>query len=128
MNNLHYILFSVLAYGIAFGLFFMWWKGRLTVHSVGELAAIMDSRGGNILILLALVLIFYKSALHLFYWALDKVISGTLKPDNTIALMGLSFVTGAAFGGAFPTLLKAMTGLNGVKDKPDVQNPDNKQV
>lgn len=91
----------------------MQWNGKLpSVDSIQALAAVTNSKGGNILVLGTMSLIFFFTAMRLTYWCLDRMIDGKLTADNAVVMMGLTFVTGSAFGGSFSSMLKAMSGEN----------------
>jgi hypothetical protein len=91
----------------------MQWHGKLpSVDSIQALAAVTNSKGGNILVLGTMSLIFFFTAMRLTYWCLDRMIDGKLTADNAVVMMGLTFVTGSAFGGSFSSMLKAMSGEN----------------
>lgn len=99
------ILFFVILYTV------MKWNDKLpSTEAIQEFTATLNSRGGNILILTAGSIYFFRHAIYLFYKLLDLVQGGQLTPDNAYALMSLQFVTSTAFGGAFGALLKTMTG------------------
>lgn len=75
-----------------------------------SLIAILDDRGGNILVLMLMSGWFFSASLRLFYFAFTLMAQKNLSADNAILLMALQFVTGAAFGGAFGAMLKTMHG------------------
>ena len=66
----------------------------------------LNSRGGNILILSLFTLLSFEGALRLIYFILTHNVAET----NPAISIGVSFVTGTAFGGFSSTLYKAMTG------------------
>jgi len=88
-------------------------NGKLPSNSsIQEFATIINSKGGNILWLGFFSLIFFSSAIGLFYWSMNRIIEGKLKPEDAVLMMALQFVTGSAFGGAFASMLKVMSGEN----------------
>lgn len=88
---------------------FMWYKGKLpTTAEVQDLATVLNSRGGNILILAGASLFFFYRAERMYYTVAEMIKSGAIMSDNGIALNGLTFDTGA-FGAAFGALLKTMS-------------------
>jgi hypothetical protein len=90
---------------------FMQWHGKLpSVQSIAALASVTNSKGGNILVLAAFSTLFFFSAVKMIYWSIEKMIEGKLEPANAVVMMGLTFVTGSAFGGSFSSMLKAMSG------------------
>lgn len=89
----------------------MQWKGKLpSTDSIQSIATTVNSKGGNILVLAGLSLIFFFTGMRFLYFLIAKIIDGKLTPDNAVAVTGINWVTGAAFGMAFSSLLKAMTG------------------
>lgn len=82
------------------------------VSSVQELANVVNTKGGNILVLVALTMLFFFTGVGMVYWMLDRIQEGKLSVDNAVLMMGLSWVTGTAFGGAFSAMLKVMSGEN----------------
>lgn len=92
-----------------FTFIFMWYQGRLPSTGVlQDLTTILNSRGGNILILSAASVYFFYHAEHMYYVVVQLINGGVIKADNGIALNGLLFDTGA-FGSAFGALLKTMS-------------------
>jgi hypothetical protein len=87
------------------------WYGKLPpMQDLRDLADMLNSRGGNIIILTIFSGLFFVQSMRLFYQLLDMVKNQTLSQDNSFALMGLQFATSSAFGMAFGSLLKTMTG------------------
>lgn len=99
-------------------------KNKLpTVESFGKFVSLVDSRGGNILLLTILSYIFFRSSMHLAYYlmALPEEVSKA----TTISTAAFSFASGTAFGGAFGALLKSLTGqeTNRRSTDPPLTNP-----
>lgn len=91
-------------------LFVLQWFGRLPkADAVHDGITLLNSKGGNIVVLTLMSMWFFAHSVKLFYYTLDQVQRGTLQENNAFALMGLQFVTSSAFGGAFGALLKTMT-------------------
>lgn len=89
----------------------MWWCRRFpSVDTVQQLATIINSRGGNILWLGIFSMVFFFTALRYTYWVLNRIVDGKIDATNAIVLAGFTFITGSAFGGAFTSMVKAMTG------------------
>jgi hypothetical protein len=112
MTLLQMQLFQFAGAGIvAAGLFALIWSGRMpSIQRLIDCANILNSKGGNLLLLAMMSAWFFYEALHFSYHLIDLMISKQLTTDNAIALSMFSFVTGTAFGGAFGALLKAMSG------------------
>lgn len=81
-----------------------------TVASIQALATMLNTRGGNILVLVLFSWFFFVQAMRLMYQLVWMVQTHKLTADNAFAQVGLQFVTSSAFGGAFGALLKTMTG------------------
>jgi hypothetical protein len=89
----------------------MQWHGKLpSTKSIGEFTNVLNSRGGNILILTVAAYYFFRYSMYLFSDLLRMVREKTISEDNAFALMAIQFVTTSAFGGAMGALLKTMTG------------------
>lgn len=94
---------------------FMWYKGKLpSTGELQDLTTILNSRGGNILILAGASILFFYRGEHMYFRVIGLINSGKIASDNGIALNGLTFDTGA-FGSAFGALLKTMS--------PDAPSP-----
>lgn len=101
--------------GVFLAFMFMWYKGKLpTTGELQDLTTILNSRGGNILILAIASVYFFHRAEIMYYAVVEMIKAGTIGADNGIALNGLTFDTGA-FGSAFGALLKTMS--------PDAPSP-----
>jgi len=89
----------------------MQWRGKLPpIASVAKLADVLNTKGGNILLLWMTSMIFFAATMRFTYWVLGKVENGKLDVSNAFALAGFTFISGNAFGGAFSSMLKTMTG------------------
>lgn len=97
------------------------------LDSIKSLIAVMDSKGGNISVLVVMSIFFFWSGMKMFYVLLSMMQAKTLTADNAFALMGLQFVTGTAFGGAFGALLKTMTGTEPHAESPPVPGEPQQQ-
>jgi len=84
-----------------------------SIDGIRELVGILNSRGGNILILTALTLTFFHASMRWFYYVMGLLQSKSITPDNAVLIAGISFVTGTAFGSAIGALLSALTGQDG---------------
>jgi len=89
-----------------------WYKKLPSVDSIQELASVMNSRGGNIMVLGSFSVFFFFSALRFTYWFMEKSADGKLSPQDTLGLAAFTWITGTAFGGSFTSMVKAMTGEN----------------
>ena len=87
--------------------------GKLpSIDSIQALANVVNTKGGNILALGMFSLVFFFTGLGLIYWSLNRMMEGKLTVDNAVLMMGLSWISGTAFGGAFSSMLKVMSGEN----------------
>jgi hypothetical protein len=89
----------------------MQWNKRLpSTDSIQKFVAVINSRGGNIVILSIASIYFFRYSMYLFLHLLFMVQNKTITEDNAFGLMAIQFVTTSAFGGAMGALLKTMTG------------------
>lgn len=90
----------------------MQWFGKLpSVTSISALATVMNTRGGNILLLSSLSIAFFVSGIRLIYWSTMLTMQGKIDMKEAVLILpGFGWITGTAFGGAFGALLKTMTG------------------
>lgn len=88
----------------------------------------INSSGGHIIILTLFCAWFFVAAMRFFFHVLSMP-GDTITKENALIMLGVTFVTGTAFGGAWSALLKTMSGnkANGVspadgagKDLPSV--------
>lgn len=79
-----------------------------TTPQLQDVMTILNSRGGNILVLAMLTVYFFYRAEHMYYVVLAQIQASSITADNGIALNGLSFDTGVA-SAAFGALLKTMS-------------------
>lgn len=91
--------------------FCLLWTNRMpSIQGVIDCANVLNSKGGNLLLLALMSGWFFYESLRFAYHLINLMIDGKLTTDNAIALSMFSFVTGTAFGGAFGALLKGMSG------------------
>lgn len=76
--------------------------------SVRAFFDMFSDRGPIIVILGGMSLYFFISAMRFFYVAIELIVEKKLDAQNAIVLMGIQFATGAAFGGAFGSMLTTM--------------------
>jgi hypothetical protein len=80
-----------------------------SIGTIREFVEIINTRGGNILLLGFFVWIFFRSAALFIYHVMalaDQ--AGPIDKAQAVITSGLGFFTGSAFGGAFGALLKTM--------------------
>lgn len=104
--------YSILLILIGVWLLLVWNRRAPSADSWRAFVNVFDSRGGNILILLAGTIYSFRAALRLFYHAIDLVVAGQLNRDDAILLMALTFVTGTVFGQFSGALMKTMHGTD----------------
>lgn len=120
MTALHKILYEYIGAWVFFLpiLVMVFWlvlirlKKEPTIDSMREFINLLNTRGGNILILAAMSSCFFYAAMKLFYAMIDLAVNGKLSTDNAFPMMALQFVTSSAFGGAFGAMLTMMTGAD----------------
>ena len=81
-----------------------------SIQGLIDCANVLNSKGGNLLLLAMMSAWFFYEALHFSDRLITLMITKQLTTDNAIALSMFNFVTGTAFGGAFGALLKGMSG------------------
>lgn len=106
MTSYHYIGVTILVLVYAF---FLYTRRLPSMESFQKFANVLDTKGGNIIVLVTLMLYFFHDAQVMYYVVIDKIKDGTITADNGIALNGLMFATGA-FSGISGALLKVMSG------------------
>jgi hypothetical protein len=112
------VAFFVLVWSI------MQWHNKLpATESISKFVAMINSRGGNIVILSVASIYFFKYSMYLFLHLLEMVKNNTITESNAFGLMAIQFVTTSAFGGAMGALLKTMTGESSTARSTD--NPSN---
>lgn len=99
----------------------MQWFGKLpSINSIQGLATVLNTRGGNILILTFLTVAFSIAGIRLIYWGTMLALSGKIDMKDAILLLpGFGWVTGQLAGGVQGALLKTMTG----EDQPVAPAP-----
>lgn len=118
-----YDIFYVLG-GALVVLFVLAWRKQLpSIGAIQDIVNVLNTKGGNILLLAIMAMIFFKSTLHLAYTILDQIEAKTLREDNAIALMALQFCTTSAFGGAMGAMLTMMTGETKIQTRPPAPAP-----
>ena len=92
---------------------FMQWHQKLpSTESIQNLATVLATKGGNIMILTGMGFVFFFAGLRLIYYCLSLSIDGKVSTDNAVMMLAITFVTGTAYGGTQGALLKTMTGEN----------------
>jgi len=81
-----------------------------SISSFREFVNLLNSRGGNILILMAATFYAFRAAMRLFYHVIGMISEGKLDEKSAVMMMALAFVTGTVFGQFSGALLKTMTG------------------
>lgn len=109
--NWEHIMYAGSAYLIVFILVVMQWRGKLPrIESIQKLADVVNTKGGNILVLGTLSMVFFESAMRFTYWIIGKEENGKIDVGNAFAMATFTFISGTAFGGAFSSMIKTMTG------------------
>ena len=99
--------------GVALALYlFGMWKDKLpSTAAIRDIVNILDSKGGNILILVTLMMYFFHRTEQFYYAVTQLIAEGKIANDNGVALNALLFCTGA-FGSVLGAFLKATTGTD----------------
>jgi len=99
------------------------------MQSMRDFVNLINTRGGNILLLAAFGWYFFNVSMRLFYHTIALMAAKQLDTQNAVALMALQFCTTSAFGGAFGAMLKTMTGSDGQSRTTDIlADPDTRVV
>jgi type IV secretory pathway VirB6-like protein len=102
---------------------FMQWHQKMpSTTSIQEFVAVVNSRGGNILVLAAASVYFFKYSMYVFMHLLSMVRDKSISESNAFGLMAIQYVTTSAFGGAMGALLKTMTGESSKARSSDSSN------
>lgn len=120
---------SMMSWAFAFFLVFVWSvlqaRGKTpSVSSLQDLASAINSRGGNIIVLLGLTLIFHLTGMRFIYYVIGQIELGKVTASDAIVALGVTYITGTCFGGAFGALLKTMTGESSKARSTDDRNGD----
>lgn len=102
----YFPILATLLVVVLLGAFKLW----PSIDTLNALANLMNTKGGNILLLGFLSIFFFLIGIRFIYWTLERMIENKLTVDNAMIMLGVNFVTGTAFGGAFSSMLKTMTG------------------
>lgn len=119
---------AILLVLLACGMYLQVSKKGPSMSSMREFVNLTNTRGGNIVILGGFSVWFFSASMRLFYHAFAMIAGKSLTPDDAILLMGLQFVTGAGFGGAFGSMLKTMTGSDGQSRATDLNGDSSKST
>lgn len=85
--------------------------GRLpSVESMRRFTAMLDDRGGNILVLALFTVWFVSVTIKMFYSALGMIGNNYIRADNAILLMALNTISSGFAGTCFGALIKTMSG------------------
>lgn len=79
------------------------------IDSLTRLVDMINTKGGNIIILMWLSVYFYHDTMAAYWSVVELIKSGTIASDNGIALNALTF-SSTAFGAVSGALLKVMSG------------------
>jgi len=107
---IHLEILLTLAVVIAGAAVFSHYKLWPAVTSVRDLAELLNTKGGIILMLGAMSMVFFFTGMRWLYWSTMLIVHKELAADNALVLNGFNWVSGAAFMGAFGAMLNAMKG------------------
>ena len=128
MTSVHYWSIGLVVY-FSLLLTILQWKSKLPpVSTVQDLAAAVNSRGGNILVLAFFSVGFFWSALKFTYWIIARASDGKITVENSVAMAAFTWMTGSAFGGAFTSMVKAMTGESSKARQSDTNGNNNTET
>lgn len=121
--EIHVTLFALL---IMYGAF-AYLKLLPSMGVLHDFSSMIDTKGGNILILVVLVFYFYHDTARTYVHLLELINTGKITADNGIALNALTFSTGA-FGAVSGALLKVMSGSEPTIPKVPPEDPAKEKV
>lgn len=90
------------------------------IDSLTRLVDMINTKGGNIILLMWLSVYFYHDTMAAYWSVVELIKGGTIASDNGIALNALTF-SSTAFGAVSGALLKVMSGE---ESKPPVGMSD----
>jgi hypothetical protein len=97
----------------------LYWTRRLpTIDTYREAAKVAETHGGQIVILATLTVFFFLVSMGFAYYTMDALIDGTIKPDNALVMVILTWMTGGAFGATMGALIKTMSAPVAPGDTP----------
>lgn len=90
---------------------FFWWKERFpSIEAFQKFIELVNTKGGNILVLLFMSLIGTFASVRFLYYIVQLSVDGKLQQDNSFALLAISFLTNTLTGAFIGAMLKTMTG------------------
>lgn len=95
-------------------MFVLIWKNKMpTIGGFRDFVNVVNSRGGNILVLGWLTLYSFRAAMRMFYHLMDLIAQGKLDGRDGVTQLFITFATAQAFGFFAGALIKTMTGSEG---------------
>jgi len=85
-----------------------------SVSSIQELATVVNTKGGIVIVLGSMSSFFFVITIWLIYVIIQDLKSHSLREDNAIVLLALQFCMNNAFSLCLGAMLKTMTGENPV--------------
>jgi hypothetical protein len=122
MTSEQWVLWIFAVFCILLLAIMQWAKKLPTTSELQDLAAIINSRGGNITVLAGFSILFFVSSIRFSYWIISQARDGKLTVVEGLAMATFSWMTGSAFGGAFTSMVKAMSGENTKARSTDISN------
>lgn len=104
-------------------IFMKWFDKAPTVSEIRDFINVWNSRGGNIVVLLALTVYSIRVAMRLIYHVIELAQDGKLDSTNAVIAVALAFVTGSLYGTFSGALIKTMTGNEGGTAIPPAAPP-----
>jgi hypothetical protein len=110
-----YMINSLISRGVWFlaltALVYLVYKtGGFNNESIAKISKTLDTRGGNIIILVCFTMLFFTVGIGFGYHILGMIEAKGLSADNTMAALLVQFVTGSAFGTALGALIQLLGG------------------
>jgi hypothetical protein len=106
----HIEVFATLVILIGSVALFSRYKLWPAVTSIRDVAELLNTKGGIILLLGAFSMAFFFAGMRWLYWSTMLIVNHQLDPASGIVMNGFNWISGAAFMGAFGAMLSAMKG------------------
>jgi hypothetical protein len=124
-----FYVFNWVDYGTVLAFVLIWaflqYREKLPpVASFRDFVNIWNSRGGNILVLLALTIYSLRISMRLIYHFVALISEGKIDEKSAIIMVSVSWLTGGVFGLFAGALIKTMTGSEGGTPVPPTIAPE----
>lgn len=98
----------------------VWFKRLPDLHSFVTLLDALNTRGGNIFILVVLTVLSGGASIRMFYYVIELSRNGNIQQDNVYTIQAIGWLSTGLTGGFIGALLKTMTGESSPNANPTV--------